>query len=73
MNKEKLKEIVGEILEKMNCKNIFYIDNGEDSLSVLFDSSEVISFKAETPGWQYSGIQLDETKQHEFKIKFEKN
>ncbi len=72
MTKEQLKEKVREILEKTGCMNLIFLENGEDSLSVLFDSKDVISFKGEMPGWEYSGIQVDETGKHEFKITFKK-
>ena len=72
MTKEELKEKIEEILKKMGCENILFPENGEDLLNVLFNSKNVISFIAETPGWKHSGIQLDETKEREFKVSFKK-
>ncbi len=72
MTKEELKQKIKDILEKMGCESILFSENGENSLNALFNSKDVISFKAETPEWEYSGIQLDETEEREFKISFKK-
>ena len=72
MNKEELKEKIEEVLKIMGGKDISFSDNGDSMVTVLFNSEEVISFKAETPGWTYSGIQVDESKTRQYKITFKK-
>lgn len=72
MKKEELKKKIKEVLENIGCKDIIFSDDGESTMNVLFNCEEVISFKTETPGWTYSGIQLDESKTRQYKIYFRK-
>ena len=72
MNKEQLKAKVEEILKSMGYTDIVF-SNGEESLLVVsFNSSELTSFKADLPGWSYSGIQLNDTVSGRYKIEFKK-
>lgn len=72
MTKEELKEKIKEAIRIMGGKDILFSDNGDSMVTVLFNSEEVVSFKAETSGWRYSGIQLDESKTRQYKISFKK-
>lgn len=72
MNKEELKAKVQEILTSMGYTDVAF-SNGEESLLIVsFNSKELTSFKADLPGWSYSGIQLDATGLGQYKIEFRK-
>lgn len=72
MDKEELKIKVKEILESMGYTDIEF-SNGEESLLVVsFNAKELTSFIAELPGWNYTGIQLDTTRKHQYKIELRK-
>lgn len=72
MNKEQLKKQVQEILTNMGYADIIFSNGPEDLLIVSFNSEEITSFKAELPGWNYSGIQLDTSGKGRYKIEFRK-
>ena len=69
---EAKKEIESALKEK-GCYDIYFPDsNGDNTLTVLFNCKELTSFKYSLSGWEYSGIQLDETKERQYKIAFYK-
>lgn len=67
---EELKKIVEERVKEMGGENILFPDTKEDVLVVIFDSKELTSFRAELPGWTFSGTHLDPTKTRQYKIDF---
>ena len=72
MNKEELKTKVQEILINMGYTDVTF-SNGEESLLIVsFNSKELTSFKADIPGWSYSGIQLNVNGLGHYKIEFRK-
>jgi len=73
MNKEIALIKIKEALEKMGCIDISFLDSKEDLIVATFDCKEVTSFVAEIPGWIYSGIHLDPSKEHQYKIDFKKS
>jgi len=59
MLKPELKIKIEEILKKMGCENIEFL-NGEADLAVVrFNCVTLISFRADLEDWTYSGIQLN--------------
>lgn len=70
--KEAIKKIE-EALRKMNCTDIEFPDPKDDLVVAVFNCKEVTSFVDEVPGWTYSGIHLDPTGKHQYKIDFKKN
>ncbi|QQG47515.1 MAG: hypothetical protein HY044_00255 [Candidatus Woesebacteria bacterium] len=72
MNKEDLIKKVTEILTNMGYTNIDFSNGEENLLIVSFDSKELTSFKADLPGWTYSGIQINNTGKGQYKIEFRK-
>lgn len=70
-----LEEAKGEILkalQRMGCLKIFFQEQRPNSVVVTFDCKDLTSFKAEVPGWHYSGIELDETQERQYKIVFKR-
>jgi len=72
MNKEEVKLEIERKLTDMGCENVTFNGNDDNLLIALFDCKEVTSFKADLPGWIYSGIQLDPTRARQYKIDFTK-
>lgn len=69
---EELKKEVEKVLANMSCTDILFPDPKDNLLVVIFNCKELISFKADLPGWIYSGIHLDPTKTRVYKIDFQK-
>ena len=63
---------IREALEKMGCTDISFPDQKKDLIVATFNCKEITSFVAEIPGWTYSGIHLDPTGVHQYKIDFKK-
>ena len=72
MQQEEVRKIVKETLEKMGCADILFSGAKENLLVATFNCKEITSFVADIPGWFYSGIHLDPTKERQFKIDFKK-
>lgn len=72
MDKNSIIAKVKEALEKMGCTEISFPDPKEDLVIATFNCKEVTSFVTEIPGWTYSGIHLDPTKERQYKIDFAK-
>lgn len=73
MNQEEAIKKIEEVLKKMNCADIEFPDPKDNLLVVVFNCKEVTSFVEDVPGWTYSGIHLDPTGVHNYKIDFKKN
>lgn len=76
LKKEELKNYITGELEQIGCKNINF-SNGETGLLVVsFDCDNLISFRKEIEGWNYTGIQLNldkkESTDGKYKIEFRK-
>lgn len=69
---EELKTEVEKVLVNMSCTDILFPDSKDNLLIATFNCKELISFKADLPGWAYSGIHLDPTKIRGYKIDFKK-
>ena len=72
MEKEQVKKIIEETLQKMNCGDISFLEDKDGSLTVVFNCKEITSFVASITGWTYSGIQLNSNGEHQYKIDFKK-
>ena len=72
MNKEQILVKIEEILKKMGCTDIYFPDPKENLIVATFNCKEVTSFIADIPGWTYSGIHLDPTHLHQYKIDFKR-
>lgn len=70
MKKEETLTIIETALKSMGCENIAFIKQEEKSITVAFDCKEITSFVTQVPGWKDSGIQLDRTGSHQYKIDF---
>lgn len=73
LTQDELKKIVEGKLRAMGGEEILFPDSKENLVMVLFNSKELTSFKAELPGWVYSGTHLDPTRVRQYKIDFVKN
>lgn len=72
MNKEEVLKKIEEVLKDMNCTEISFPDPKENLIVVLFNCKELTSFKTDIPGWIYSGIHLDPTNSHQYKMDFKR-
>ncbi|MBU1102815.1 hypothetical protein KJ853_04165 [Patescibacteria group bacterium] len=72
MDKEQVQKKIKEVLEKMGCTDVIFKDAESDSFFVAFNSKEVTSFIADVGNWKYSGIQLDVSRERQYKIDFKK-
>jgi len=72
MNREEAKRVVEDALAKMGCTNVTFLEPGSDELVAVFNCKEITSFVAEVPGWDYSGIQLDQSGEGHYNIMFKK-
>ncbi len=74
MNTEEAKRIIEEVLKNMGGENISFQETKDKNLIiVLFNCKEITSFVTNIQGWTYSGIQLDPTGGHQYKIEFKKS
>ena len=73
MNKTEALVKIEEALKKMNCTDIAFPDPQENLIVAVFNCKQVTSFVEDIQGWTYSGIHLDPTKVHQYKIDFKKN
>jgi len=74
MEKEEAKKIIRETITNMGGENIDFPESDDkNSMVVLFNCKEITSFVANIQGWTYSGIQLDLTNGHQYKIEFKKS
>jgi len=72
MNKEELQEEAGKILSELGARDVKFSDEASDKIVASFNWENVVSFKPSLSGWTYSGIQLDPTKEREYRIEFSK-
>ena len=72
MSQEQILNKIKEALERMGCTEISLVEHEKNSIIATFNCKEVTSFVADIPGWTYSGIQIDPTKKHQYKIDFRK-
>ena len=72
MKTEEVKKIIEENLKKMGSEDITFLETKDNSLIVAFNCKEITSFVANIEGWTYTGIQLDSTTRHQYKIDFKK-
>ncbi|GEM_PF-2111258 len=70
LNQEELKKEIEKILINMSCTDILFPDSKDNLVVVIFNCKELTSFKADLPGWIYSGIHLDPSKTRGYKIDF---
>lgn len=70
MNQEELKEQVKKLLEELGAQGIEFPNTEPHRVIARFNWKNVVSFKASLPGWEYSGIQLDPTREKEYQIEF---
>lgn len=73
MNKKEALVKIEEVLKRMNCMNITFSDPKDDLIVAVFNCKEITSFVEDIPGWTYSGIHLDPTGQHQYKIDFKRS
>ena len=71
MEKEELKQQVKKTLEELGAKDIQFLEDG-DKVIASFNWEKVVSFKVILDGWKYTGIQLDPTRERQYKIEFYK-
>ena len=69
---EAQKEIEKKLMEK-GCTEVFFTDPKDDLLVVLFNCKELTSFTNIINGWSYSGIQIDSSKQRQYRINFKRD
>ena len=69
---EEVKKIIENALKNMGCENIVFMDSKDNFIQVVFNCKEITSFVTKMPGWIDSGIQLDSTGGHQYKIEFRK-
>jgi hypothetical protein len=67
------KKKIEETLQNMGCTDISFPDMKDDLIVAVFNCKEITSFVADITGWFYSGIHLDPTHGHQYKIDFKKN
>lgn len=73
MKYEEAINVIMEVLKQMGAVDIAFPDTKKNTLIIaVFNCKEVTSFVADVPGWAYSGIQLDPTGGHQYKIDFTK-
>jgi hypothetical protein len=72
MKTEEVKKIIEEALKNMGCTDILFPDLKEGLIVVIFNCKEITSFVTAIPGWTYSGIHLDTSKERQYKIDFQK-
>ena len=72
MSPEEIKNIIENTLKEMGCTEIAFLDFKDDLIVAVFNCKEITSFVKEIVGWTHSGIQLDNTKSHQYKIDFKK-
>lgn len=70
---EKIKQQIEDVLVKMGGTDIEFINSQDDAISVVFNCKEITNFIADIPGWTYSGIYLDTSNNHQYKIDFKKS
>ena len=56
----------------MGCTDVAFPDPKEDLVIAVFNCKEITSFVTEIPGWTHSGIHLDPTHEHQYKIDFKR-
>lgn len=56
----------------MGCSDIDFPDPKEDLIIATFNCKQLTSFQAQIDGWEYSGIHLDPSGKHQYKIDFRK-
>ena len=59
-------KIIEQNLTAMGCTDLLFPDPKKDLIVVLFNCKTLTSFKADLPGWFYSGIHLDPTNERQF-------
>lgn len=72
MQNEEIIRKVEDVLKAMGCTEIEFPDPKSDLIVAVFNCKEITSFIATIPGWTFSGIHLDPTKKHQYKIDFTK-
>jgi hypothetical protein len=72
MKKEEAKKLINEFLTAMGGTDIYFPDDKEDLIVTVFNCKQITSFVNQIPGWTYSGIHLDPTGKHQYKIDFKK-
>ena len=73
MKYEETIKVISKVLEQMGAVDIAFQDTKKNNLIIaVFNCKEVTSFIADITGWVYTGIQLDPTGGHQYKIDFTK-
>ncbi len=72
MSVEGIKDLINQYLTKIGCSGVLFEEPDQNTIRALFDAAELISFKDDVPGWVNSGIQLDQSRQRQYKIEFKK-
>jgi hypothetical protein len=71
-NMDELKKTIENALKNMGCEDITFNVAQENYMQVIFNCKEITSFVTKIPGWSDSGIQLNTTNGHQYKIEFHK-
>lgn len=69
---EEIRKKIEDSLNKMGAEDIDFPEFQDDKIIVVFNSKEITSFVADIPGWSYSGIILDRSSKHQYRIDFNK-
>lgn len=73
MKNDEAKIIINKVLIQMGATDIAFQDTKNSNLiAVVFNCKEVTSFVTDIPGWTYSGIRLDPSGSHQYRIDFAK-
>lgn len=69
---EEARKLIKGLLEKKGCIDVSFPDLKDDIIVTTFNCKELTSFNQPIRGWVYSGIQLDPSRQRQYKIDFKK-
>jgi len=72
MSKDEIKNVINQYLSQAGCTQFLFEEPDENTIIVLFNSKEIISFNSPLQNWVSTGIQLDDSKKRQYKIEFKK-
>jgi hypothetical protein len=73
MDNKEVIEKIEETLKKMGCADVSLVEVDENMIIATFNCDHITSFVENMSEWIYSGIQLDTTKEKQYKIIFTKS